>query len=159
MKSRATYTVGEMAGRIARTGADDEVAGITRQLRNWTGLRLLTPLDEPHQGTGHHRRYDDLELFKAAILELLARNFRVDVTGLQKFARAFDELQIVHAVRPVPVLDIETHKRTKRAFMLAVFGDDGAVRFEGPDEQQLTMNPYELAFVVDLAAIAQRVFR
>jgi hypothetical protein len=44
MAKRQTYTVGEMASRIAGPGSAGEVAAITRQLRNWTSLGLLNPI-------------------------------------------------------------------------------------------------------------------
>jgi hypothetical protein len=52
MATDQTYTVGEMAARIARSESDEEVAAITRQLRNWTVLGLISPQGETHQGTG-----------------------------------------------------------------------------------------------------------
>jgi hypothetical protein len=149
----ATYTVGEMASRIARSGSEDEVAAITRQLRNWTNLRLLAPLEELHSGTGRHRRYEAIELFKAAILEVLARNFRVDVTGLQKFAGAFDGIRRVFPTWP-DLKEIRTAQMGQELLQVT-FEDDGSARIQRGAER--TYVDAELAFLVNLTAIAIRV--
>jgi hypothetical protein len=160
MTTDATFTVGQMAARIARSGSAEEVAAITRQLRNWTTLRLLEPVDELHGGTGRHRRYDARELFKAAILEVLARNFRVDVTGLQKFAAdAFDATRRIRQAAyssPWPDLEEIRDARTGRELMQVTFRDDGTVYIQLGTAQ--TYVDGELAFLIDLTSIARRVF-
>jgi hypothetical protein len=162
MTADATYTVGEMAARIARTDAPEEVAAITRQLRNWSALRLLTPVGELHGGTGRHRRYDQGELFKAALLELLARNFRVDVTGLQKISEYFARI-----AAPAPGLDTDWFREVERfrtgpyhTFLLVSFDEEGNLYMqELPAGASMGPDLYELSFVADLTAIARRVFR
>jgi hypothetical protein len=149
-RSVATYTVGEMAARISRTRAADEVAAITRQLRNWTVLGLLTPIGGRHEGTGRHRLY--LELMKAALLEAMARNFRVDVTGLQAFAKKFEiffpELLIAEAM-------------TREQYLCWMGFRNGTIVEHGfgsaPDIQDV-LKSHELVVVLDAGPIAKRIF-
>ena len=149
----AHYTVGRMAARIARTGGPDEIATITRQLRNWTTLGLLTPVGEKHEGTGRHRLYDYPQLMKAALLEVLARNFKVDVTGLQSFAKRYD------AFLP-ELLSAEALNHEKYPFWMG-FRNGVALehRFNPtPDGLLDAMKSYELVVVLDAGPIAKRIF-
>jgi hypothetical protein len=150
MATDQTYTVGEMATRIARK--DAEVSAITRQLRNWTGLGLLTPIGDRHEGTGRHRLYDHSELMKSALLEAMARNFRVDVTGLQAFAKKFEtffpEVLIAEAV-------------TKDQYPMWMGFRNGKIVEHGfgsaPDILDVMKN-HELVVVLDAGPIAKRMF-
>jgi hypothetical protein len=151
----ATYTVGEMAARVSRTGAADEVATITRQLRNWTGLGLLRPLGEKHEGTGRHRLYDNAELMKAALLETLARNFKVDVTGLQSFVGRYESQGSFF-----PTMLINGAMGAEQYPFWIGFSDGKALRFgfsTAPDILDV-MKAYELVVVLDAAPIAKRIF-
>jgi hypothetical protein len=148
-----TCTVGGMAARIARTGRPDEIATIIRQLRNWTGLGLLTPIGEKHEGTGRHRLYDHAELMKAALLEVLARNFRVDVTGLQSFAKRFSTFF-------PEVLIASARSREQYPFWMGF--RNGEIVQHGFDPEPNTlldaMKNYELVVIVDAGPIAKRIF-
>jgi hypothetical protein len=74
------YSVSELAQIVAPvasfpkapTEADVELA--IRRLRHWTLAGALTPIGEPHSGTGKHRRYDDSAIYSAAVLTALAEN-------------------------------------------------------------------------------------
>jgi hypothetical protein len=151
-----TYTVGEMAARIARS--ESEVGAITRQLRNWTVPGLISPQGELHQGTGRHRRYDQWQLMQAAILEVLARNFRVDVTGLQKIARRFADARRLGLLKWLSDIDELKHERQ---FLLVSFDDRGNVVMKQLLEGSADWNRsvHELSFLADVTAIANRVFR
>jgi hypothetical protein len=155
MKAPATYTVSEMASRISRTGALHDVERIARRLRNWTTHALLTPIGDRQEGTGRHRLYSQSELMKAALLHALARNFRVDVTGLQWFAlvysgrgEGFTELLIAGAM-------------TNECYPIWMAFDNGEIVEIGhgtaPDILGL-MNVYELVVVLDAGRIATRIF-
>jgi hypothetical protein len=155
--SATTYTVGEMAARIARTSRPDEIATIIRQLRNWTGLGLLTPIGEKHEGTGRHRLYDHAELMKAALLEVLARNFRVDVTGLQAFAKKFSTLFSTFFPE---LLIAGALSREQYPFWMGFRNGEIAEHGFDPEPHTLlaAMASYELVVVMDAGPVAKRIF-
>jgi DNA-binding transcriptional MerR regulator len=149
------YTVGEMARRLARSGTPEEIAILTRQLRNWTATGLLTPIGEKHEGTGKHRRYDNVELLKAALLDVLARNFRVDITGLQSFVRLYEQQRWFFAT----ILTAEA--RVREEYPLWVGFRDGQVGQFGfgpaPDIRS-ELKRHEVVLALDVVPIARRVF-
>jgi DNA-binding transcriptional MerR regulator len=156
------YTVGEMAQRLAREGSAAEVAALTRQLRNWTALGLLTPRGEKHEGTGKHRRYDDRTLLKAALIELLVRNLRIDITGLQSFVAKHD-LQDEFFSK---MLTWEMTQRPEGIAFWAAFDAGRHVQFgferepeKLAEEVRAQVKAHEVVLVIDLAPIARRIFR
>jgi hypothetical protein len=149
------YTVGGMATRLARTRGPDEIATIIRQLRNWTTVGLLTPLGEKHEGTGRHRLYDHPELMKAALLEVLARNFKVDVTGLQSFVKVYESQG-----ESYPTLLISGAMTQERYPIWVGFRDGKVGQFgfgTAPDIFD-AMRGHEVVAILDAAPIANRIF-
>ena len=67
------YTVKDMARAIATDASDDAVRRAMRQVRHWTNNDLLTPRDGKDTGTGKSRVYDELEVYKAGIIQELSR--------------------------------------------------------------------------------------
>jgi DNA-binding transcriptional MerR regulator len=65
-----TLTVGGIAEQL-RALAPDTEASIER-IRHWTNQGLITPVKEPHAGTGKHREYDAFSVLEAAILTMIA---------------------------------------------------------------------------------------
>jgi hypothetical protein len=155
------YTVGEMAQRLAREGSAAEVAALTRQLRNWTALGLLTPVGEKHEGTGKHRRYDDGSLLKAALVELLVRNFKIDVTGLQSFVAEYDSQDKFFR----SLLTWEITQRPEGIVLWAAFDAGRHVQFgferepkKLAEEVRAQVEAHEVVLVLDLAPVARRIF-
>ena len=63
-----SYSVSQLAERVAPTADKAEVARITRQLRHWTLTGVLKPLGATHTGAGRHRRYSGDAVHVAALL-------------------------------------------------------------------------------------------
>ena len=68
-----SYSVSQLAQRVAPTAGKAEVAQITRQLRHWTLTGVLKPLGATHTGAGRHRRYSGDAVHVAALLIELSR--------------------------------------------------------------------------------------
>jgi hypothetical protein len=142
-----TYSVGEVAARIARSDDPGEIALITRQLRHWTALGLLTPVEGLHTGSGRHRRYDRRGLFVAAVYELIARHFRADAPALKAILHVAPWAGRLKPTNPIP---------TSRSLLQVTFHEDGVHAQEGVE---FAVPDSEIALVIDLTAVAERVFR
>jgi DNA-binding transcriptional MerR regulator len=84
-------SVGELAERISPHGSN--LAGIRERIRHWTREGLLIPEGIRNPGTGRHRRYDELNVIDASILNVLADQ-GINVVGremLYALARAREE--------------------------------------------------------------------
>ena len=68
-----SYSVSQLAERVAPTTDKAEVARITRQLRHWTLTGVLGTLGATHTGAGRHRRYSGDAVYVAAVLIELSR--------------------------------------------------------------------------------------
>ncbi len=68
-----SYSVSQLAQRVAPDADKPEVARITRQLRHWTLTGVLRPLGATHTGAGRHRRYSGDAVHVAALLIELSR--------------------------------------------------------------------------------------
>jgi DNA-binding transcriptional MerR regulator len=73
--ARGELTAGDIARRIAR--ANDDQQALIERVRHWTREGLLTPLIYLsdlglHPGTGRYRRYDEEQVYRAAVLNALA---------------------------------------------------------------------------------------
>lgn len=74
------YSVGELGRIVAaaavfpRPAADADVELVVRRLRSWTIAGALLPIDDPHSGTGRHRRYANSAVYCASVLNDLAVN-------------------------------------------------------------------------------------
>ncbi len=64
----ASFSVSQLAERVAPSADKAEVARITRQLRHWTLTGVLKPLGATHTGAGRHRRYSGDAVHVAALL-------------------------------------------------------------------------------------------
>lgn len=89
--SDTAYTIAELVDALAPDGSEAERLKLLRQLRHWTLNDLLRTTGRKHSGRGVHRRYDEHELIKAAILRELAR-YGTTVTQLNGFAAWIDRL-------------------------------------------------------------------
>ncbi len=70
--SYGVLTLGEMAEALAAEGAAGSVDTLMRQIRHWTNVGLLRTIGPARSGTGVPRRYEFLELEKAALLNEFA---------------------------------------------------------------------------------------
>ncbi len=68
-----SYSVSQLAQRVAPTADKAEVARITRQFRHWTLTGVLRPLGATLTGAGRHRRYSGDAVYVAALMIELAR--------------------------------------------------------------------------------------
>ena len=68
-----SYSVSQLAERVAPTADESEVARIIRQLRHWTLTGVLMTLGATHTGAGRHRRYSGDAVYVAAVLIELSR--------------------------------------------------------------------------------------
>ncbi len=68
-----SYSVSQLAQRVAPDADKAEVALITRQLRHWTLTGVLRPLGATLTGAGRHRRYSGDAVYVAALMIELAR--------------------------------------------------------------------------------------
>jgi hypothetical protein len=71
-----TFTVNEIAGRIARDGEKMEL--VADRIRNWTKDGLLETLGDKNPGTGRSRAYPEKALIEALVLREL-----MDCLGVQ----------------------------------------------------------------------------
>jgi MerR HTH family regulatory protein len=68
MAIEAHVTVSELAAIVADRTLNDDIELVTRQLRYWTSIGLLTPAEGTFTGKGKHRRYEVETAYRAAIL-------------------------------------------------------------------------------------------
>ena len=90
-----SYSVSQLAERVAPTTDKAEVARITRQLRHWTLTGVLGTLGATHTGAGRHRRYSGDAVYVAAVLIELSR------LGLPVGALQLVSLGIMGILRPM----------------------------------------------------------
>ncbi len=90
-----SYSVSQLAERVAPTADESELARITRQLRHWTLTGVLKPLGATHTGAGRHRRYAGDAVHVAALQIELSR------LGLPVGALHLVSLGIMGILRPV----------------------------------------------------------
>ncbi len=90
-----SYSVSQLAERVAPTADESELARITRQLRHWTLTGVLRPLGATHTGAGRHRRYAGDAVHVAALQIELSR------LGLPVGALHLVSLGIMGILRPV----------------------------------------------------------
>lgn len=106
--NQPTYTLKEVAVLLSAEGDLESVEKLSRQIRHWTSLDLLSPIGKKHTGTGVSRRYDLHEVHKAAILTELSR-YRVPITVLddglvtfiEEYATSRDWAEAIKGDRPV----------------------------------------------------------
>jgi DNA-binding transcriptional MerR regulator len=69
MATEALVTVSELAAIVTDRTLNDDLELVTRQLRYWTSIGLLTPAEGTFTGKGKHRRYEtEVVPYRAAIL-------------------------------------------------------------------------------------------
>ena len=90
-----SYSVSQLAERVAPTADKAEVARITRQLRHWTLTGVLKPLGATYTGAGRHRRYSGDAVHVAALLIELSQ------LGLPVGVLHMVSLGIMGILRPV----------------------------------------------------------
>ncbi len=90
-----SYSVSQLAQRVAPTADESELARITRQLRHWTLTGVLRPLGATHTGAGRHRRYAGDAVHVAALQIELSR------LGLPVGALHLVSLGIMGILRPI----------------------------------------------------------
>jgi hypothetical protein len=66
-------TVKQLAERLLPVSPDEDLGALTRQLRHWTLGGLLETVGEVHVGAGRARKYDEYELYYAALAMELSR--------------------------------------------------------------------------------------
>jgi hypothetical protein len=98
------YSVSELARIVASVVSfpekptDADVELVIRRLRSWTLAGALTPVGDPHSGTGKHRLYDRSAVYPAAVLNVLADNDQ-SIGNLLEIARLIRNLS-----GPVPLI-------------------------------------------------------
>ncbi len=97
-----SYSVSQLAERVAPTTDKAEVARITRQLRHWTLTGVLKPLGATHTGAGRHRRYSGDAVHVAALLIELS-NLGLPVGALYMVASS-----LMVSLRPIRRRDGKT---------------------------------------------------
>lgn len=65
-------SVSEIAERISVSDDAETIARLVRQIRYWTLVQALHPLEGVYTGTGVHRRYAEAEIYFAAVLSRAA---------------------------------------------------------------------------------------
>jgi hypothetical protein len=83
-----TYSVSEIAEKIARSGEDMRVVG--DRIRNWTREGLLTPIGERNPGTGRSRQYPETALLEALVLTAITESVGLQVVKVHTFPKVFD---------------------------------------------------------------------
>jgi len=88
--SKLAFTLKELVAAIAPSSDAETEGRIARQVRHWTAMDLLTPIDGKNTGTGVSRKYDIDEIRKAAILLEYGR-YRVPIPVLHESFSDFSE--------------------------------------------------------------------
>jgi hypothetical protein len=76
-------TVKQIAERLLPIAPGGDMDGLVRQLRHWTLTGVVRPLGTIHTGAGKHRKYEESEVYFAALaLELTRWRIPVGVSDL-----------------------------------------------------------------------------
>jgi DNA-binding transcriptional MerR regulator len=94
--ARGELTAGDIARRIAR--ADDDQQALIERVRHWTREGLIVPIFYLsdlglHPGTGRYRKYDEEQVYRAAVLNVLAER-GVTVGQLRAVKDGLDKLEV-----------------------------------------------------------------
>jgi len=90
MEEGISYTLSEAVERLCPAVSRGEAKSVRRKIQNWVTAGLVEPMGQKHGGRGTHRKFDDYEIWKIAVLlEVCA--YQVPVTVMKLVADIFDD--------------------------------------------------------------------
>ncbi len=124
-------TVKQLASRLAPILPDGDLEGLARQLRHWTLAGILRPIGNIHTGAGKSRKYEETEVFWAAIaLELVRWRIPIGVSdGIVKAARELHNLQCLQKHDSTDYVSEATFGRDKIFMWIQMGESSGAPWF------------------------------
>lgn len=90
MEKPIAYTLSETVERLSPTAGQRETYSVQRKVQNWVTAGLVEPIGQNLSGRGIHRRFDDYEIWKIAVLLELSA-YQVPVTVMRLVADIFDD--------------------------------------------------------------------
>ena len=120
MSDSQTYTVKQIAQKLAGKRPDLPLPKLMRQIRHWTTLDYLTTIGSKHTGTGVSRLYGTNEVPKALILAELYRR-GVSLSEFEEFGKFLD-FNIGHYAKTWQ----DALSGKKPVFLVLYFGLDGS---------------------------------
>jgi hypothetical protein len=138
----ATLTAQDIARHIQRPG--ENLTAAVDRLRNWTKEGLIQPVGDLRPGTGRKKRYAEIAITKAVIIQILA-----DATGgaAGYLAAVADELapMLLSAYRNKYMVVISRKSGVGR-FSIALWDEKllGKEVFHSPDDVHIVLNPHRI---------------
>ena len=88
-----TYTLSEAVECLWPAASQREANPVRRKIQNWVTAGLVEPIGQKHGGRGAHRKFDDYEIWKIAVLLELGP-YRVPVTVMNLVADLFNDTRL-----------------------------------------------------------------
>lgn len=83
-------TLSELSARLCSAKKASDIRKTSRKIQNWVTDGIVQPVSGKNEGRGVHRKYDELESFKIAVL-LEATRYWLPGTVLQMLSGLFDD--------------------------------------------------------------------
>ena len=93
MEKPIAYTLSETVERLCPTASQRETYSVQRKVQNWVTAGLVEPIGHKHGGRGTHRKFDDYEIWKIAVL-LEFSAYQVPVKIMELVAGLFDDTRV-----------------------------------------------------------------
>jgi len=93
MDNQRAYTLFETVKRLPKTAGKRETYSVQRKVQNWVTAGLVQPIDQNFSGRGIHRKFDDREIWKIAVLLELSA-YQVPVKVMRLVADIFNDTRI-----------------------------------------------------------------
>lgn len=90
MDKQIAHTLFESVERLCPTAGERETYSVQRKVQNWVTAGLVEPIGQNFSGRGIHRKFDDNEIWKIAVLLELSA-YQVPVKVLRLVADIFDD--------------------------------------------------------------------
>ena len=90
MEKQIAYTLFETVERLSPTAGKRETYSVQRKVQNWVTAGLVGPIGQDFSGRGIHRKFDDDEIWKIAVLLELSA-YQVPVKVMSLVADLFDD--------------------------------------------------------------------
>jgi hypothetical protein len=87
------YTLSETVERLCPTASQRETYSVQRKVQNWVTAGLVEPMGQNLSGRGIHRRFDDHEIWKIAVLLELSA-YQVPVKMMKLAGGLFDDSRV-----------------------------------------------------------------
>lgn len=125
----SSITLSELTAKLCPSQQSDDLRKFSRKIQNWVTDGIVLPVTGKNEGRGVHRRYDQHETYKIAVL-FEASRFKLPGVVLQELSVLFDDSRPIDpafqnktGVRHTPAIKKKITNEFNQLIKRAIEGD------------------------------------